>query len=322
MSQPDTIYVSRAGASPQRDEDVVSNPFRAGIGRILKGVTQARDISRMKTRALVELMAESWARAEQALISTVRAKYSDRDEEMITDLFHAELEEECKRISAFGAVEAAFKTDLRRALPHLENSDVAKISRGLVATVRFHPRNVERRTGGDYGLVFVRPDVHYSRFSPATLDINEDYRRGLLCQAKIFRRDSSWGRLLPKQQRVLEQRLQYLSLVLYRYTDQDGPRRELGPFQWQLTHDAISVQDIVGWLRSDNFPRLRSSRDVITKLADGRIGTDNNQLISEFIAPTVRPSLEIRIQWGDRPSPGRTLQVRNCSQQQLVYQRN
>jgi hypothetical protein len=244
------------------------------------------------------------------LRNTVRQRFPDRDEEIITELFHAELEAECNRVSAIGAVEEAFKADLRRFLPSISEVDVSKIGTGLVATVYFHPRIVETRTGGDFGVVFIRPDVRYANYSYPTLEIESDYQRGLLCQAKIFRRDSSWGGLTAKQKAVLQERLQHLSLVLYRYADQNGARRELGPFEWQLTVNA-SVDDIVDWLRSDNFPNLQSSREILIKLALGRIGTENKRVISEFIAPSLRPSFEIRIHWRNRPDPGRTLHLRN-----------
>jgi hypothetical protein len=266
----------------------------------------------MRIRKVAELIAQCWTSAEQALRDTVREKSPDRNEEFITDLFHSELEAECKRISATGAVERAFKNDLRLALPTIGEIDAGRITRGLVATVHFHPKEIEGRTGGDYGLAFIRPDVRYANYSRSSLNIEHDYRRGLLCQAKILRRNSSWGKPTSKQLQLMEHRLQYLSLVLYKYADQRGARRELCPFQWQLTCNG-SAADIVGWLRSGSFPNLQSSKDILLELADGNIGTDDDQLISEFVAPRVRPSLEIKIHWGDGTGPGPTVQLHNST---------
>jgi hypothetical protein len=47
---------------------------------------------------LGELIADSWER-ENALKETFRKKFPDRDEEVITELFHAELESELDRLT-------------------------------------------------------------------------------------------------------------------------------------------------------------------------------------------------------------------------------
>lgn len=43
----------------------------------------------------------------------------DRDEEIITELFHAELETEFATVSEKGAVERAFLEDLKQAFQHV-----------------------------------------------------------------------------------------------------------------------------------------------------------------------------------------------------------
>jgi hypothetical protein len=265
-------------------------------------------MSGKKIGALAEVLAQCWTTAEHALRNTVRQKFPDRDEEIITELFHSELEAECNRVSGTGAVERAFGTDLRRSLPCVPHTVLSKIARGLIASVHFHPREIERRTGGDFGVVLIRPDVRYAKYSRSEVTINKDYQRGLLCQAKIFRRDSSWGALSPKQRGLLQGRLNYLSLVLYRYSDQNGERRELAPFEWQLTRD-MSIDDVVKWLRSDNFPNVRESRQILTELALDQIGTNDREVIAKYIAPPLRPSLEIKIRWPDGADPGGTVHL-------------
>jgi hypothetical protein len=275
----------------------------------------------MKTQALTKLIADCWLRAEQALINAIKQEYPDRDEEMVTDLFCGKLDTECKRISAAGEVERAFLADLRLSLPLVPTLDLPKIARGLIATVHFHPREREQKTGGDFGVVLIRPDVHYSRFSQSELTINDNHQRGLLCQAKIFRRTSTWGTISPSQQSVLKDKLDYLALVLYRYLDQDGGRRELAPFQWQLTRNS-SMKEISGWLADDTFPKLEGSVEILRSLGQDKIGTDNKDAIAKYIGCPVRSSLTIRLGWRDARGPGSTVKLhRMVPNQQVLLNR-
>ncbi len=271
----------------------------------------------MKTQALAKLIADCWLRAEQALRDAIKLEYPDRDEDVVTDLFCGKLDSECKRVSAAGEVERAFLEDLRYSLPRVPNLDLSKIARGLIAAVHFHPREHERKTGGDFGVVLIRPDVRYSRFSQFELTIDENHQRGLLCQAKIFRRTSTWGRLSSSQRKVLKEKLDYLALVLYRYLDQDGERRDLAPFQWQLTRNS-SLNEVAGWLASDTFPNLWKSTDVLRALGQGEIGTDDNDVIAKYIACKVRSSLTIKLGWRDGRGPGTTVHLRRTILNQQV----
>jgi hypothetical protein len=265
----------------------------------------------MAIPALSDLVAGCWARAELALRNTVRERFPDRNEEIITELFHAELETEFNTVSANGLVEQAFEIDLWSYLPNASQIDLSNISRGLVASVHFHPREIEKRTGGDFGVVLVRPVVRRSFSSEFEVEIDCDYRCALLCQAKMFRRSSRWGRIGQKQQEILKDRLKYLSLVLYRHADQKKERRDLLPVRWQLTHDA-TLTEMNNWLRNDRFPSPQESQEIIRALAQGLIGTDDKETIDEYIAPPLRPSLEISIRWRDF-SPGTTVQLRETA---------
>jgi hypothetical protein len=174
-----------------------------------------------------------------------------------------------------------------------------------------------------FGLVLIRPDVNYARYSRSTLTVERDCQRGLLCQAKVSRRNATWGSFSPKQRSVLKARLDYLSLVLYRYRDQDAERRELAPFGWQLTRDA-SIRAVGDWLRKDQFPKVEDSREIIMALAEDRIGTDDRRVIAEDIAPPLRPSMEIKIRWRDGKGPGpvvHLLQPKPAIKERLVIQR-
>jgi hypothetical protein len=228
---------------------------------------------------------------------------------VITSLFHGELENEFTKASGSGAVEAAFLADITQAFPDLDIDELrVKIARGLVATVSFHSREVERSTGGDLGVVLVRPDVQQVRFGWPELAIDRDHKRGLLCQAKIFRREAYWGNLTATQKQTLTNKLGYLALLLYRYVDNDGDRRELAPFHWQLASDA-TVDQLSEWLSSNRFPSPQDSEQVLRALVRDEIGTDDNELIKRDITPQVRPSLVIRIGWSDGDDPGDNVHI-------------
>jgi len=243
----------------------------------------------------------------------VRKKARDRDEEIITDMFHSELEDGLATVSKKGAVEQAFLEDLKQAFPNIEREELrSKIARRVIATVSFHSHQVEMKTGGDLGIVFVRPDVHEAAYGSSAFRINRDYKRGLLCQAKIFRRDSQWGGLSPSQVQKLQGKMKYFALLLYRYADQDGERRDLMPFSWQLGVDA-TVEEVCQWLKADKFLKLQDSQQILRGLIRDDIGTNNKELIERDIAPPLRPSLVIKVGWKDGDPPGGTVHLQEHS---------
>jgi hypothetical protein len=98
----------------------------------------------------------------------------------------------------------------------------------------------------------------------------------------------------------------------------------LAPFQWQLTHQT-SIQDIQGWLASDKFPSPQGSRQVLQALANDRIGTDDRNIIEEYIDSSARPSLTIKIGWPDGDGPGESISIRKTIQSpqvQMLYNSN
>ena len=276
----------------------------------------------MKIPALAKLVAECWNRAEQALQDQIKQELPDINEETITVLLSGKLNAEFNKASENGAVRVAFLHDLRVFLSDIPNPDLYEISRGIIATVHFHPREVEKKTGGDFGIVFTRPDVRRTAYSRSKLTIAGENRRGLLCQAKVFRRNATWGKLSERQRKVIRERLSYFALVLYRFADQSGDRRELAPIQWQIATNA-TVDGIDGWLKSDVFPTLEGSQQIINALAKSEIGTDDGNMIDEYIAPQMRPALEIIIRWQDGDAPGREVQViKSTAQAQLRQVQN
>ena len=261
----------------------------------------------MKIQNVSNLIARCWNSAEAALRESIEAKFPDKDEEFITELFQGELGSILDAASSKGEVAHAFQMDLEDAFPGAMHSDLSRISYGLIATVNFHSKSVEKKTGGDFGLVFIRPDVSHAWFDGSDLMIDADYQRGLLCQAKVLRRDAKWGDLTQSQKKVLSNRLGHLGLVLYQYVD-GSDRRKLSKFHWQLTA-GVSIEAVSEWLKTGEFPNLQRSFEIIISLAQDRIGTDDKEIIAELIAPPTRPSLEIRVHWRDGDGPGPTVRT-------------
>lgn len=265
----------------------------------------------MQTPALGNLIADCWMSAEKGVRETAW-QYPDKGEEFITDLLNSDLEREFQKASNNRLVEQAFLRDLEDAFPSITNESLSKVALGLIATVSFHPRHVEAKTGGDLGIKIVRPNVQMSTFDKY-LTIDHDRQRGLLCQAKIFRRKSQWGPLTRNQLKRLPEKTAYSSLLLYRYADQEAKRRDLQPFAWQLTREA-TVEEIQSWLASDRFPQLSDSRAVFQKLMGGTIGTGDKAVIDRDIAPSgLRESLVITIRWRDGDDPGDRVTVKHIS---------
>lgn len=269
--------------------------------RVLQVTLQS--MTPMRVPNVGKLIRECWTTAEKATRDTIHEKHFDCDEELITNLFRGELREILSKVAAEGRVERAFLQDLKSAFHHADLDKLRQIATGLTATVSFHDRSLEGKTGGDLGILVVRPDVHSERWSSDTLSVTRDYKRGLLAQAKLFGRDGKWNGLTRSQKRVLGERLSYFALLLYRYLDNDEGRRDLKPFAWQNAADS-NVPLLESWLKQDDFPRPQESDDLLAELLTDRIGTDDKKIIEEVIAPPQRESLEIRIHWPDGMGPG------------------
>src|SRR4030042_3268765 len=176
----------------------------------------------MRTPKLTKLISECWDEAENSTRLLLSKRYHDKDEPFITDLFHGELEVAVKEASDKGLVRWAFWQDIQYAFPELGHSEQIELRISEIgATVTFHPGKIERLTGGDFGLVLVRPDAQKAQYESNCVTIAGDNRRGLLCQAKINQRSSRspqrphWGKLSDTQERDLGNHLDYLALLLY-----------------------------------------------------------------------------------------------------------
>jgi hypothetical protein len=276
----------------------------------------------MRLPKLIKLISECWKEAEESTCVLLATRYQDKNEPFITDLFHGELGVAVKEASDKGSLRRAFLEDMQNAFPELCHSAELdlRISK-FGATVAFHSGEIETRTKGDLGLVLIRPDAQKAQYETNSIIIDADYQRGLLCQAKINQRSSRprqrphWGKLSDSQQNELPHHFDYLALLLYRYLDIE--RLSLGPFQWQTCRRS-SIPEIKRWLRRGDFPSLKSSNEIITKLGNDQgpdgIGTDKKDIIKKYICPETRPSLTIRIGWPPDGKPPSRILIRTQTQ--------
>lgn len=265
---------------------------------------------------LAQLIARCWNRAEESVRLLVAQKYTAPSEELLTDLFAGELREAVAQASRAREVEAAFLSDLRRAIPefdHLEHN-VAPRVRGLVARVNLHGHPHEGSlSAADIGIVATRPSVDLAW---GQVKFQRDRATGLLAQAKLGRpanrvgRRHTWGRLTGTQERLFPNRRDYYSLLLYRINGQKA--NELEAFGWQICREH-TVTQVKRWLRSDSFPGEISSSDVLRKLFARTIGTENPKTIQTIIDPassSVR-SIDIQIFWPDGAGPPPLIELRH-----------
>jgi len=272
----------------------------------------------LRIPATLQLICKCWNKAEEALRQGIKNDFPDIDEEAITQNFHAQLSASLRAASGVRAIESAFLSDLRSSsLRHVQEKDLRKIAHGLVADVSLHRRDTEKVTGGDFGFVIIRPDVQ----SGSTSLKIDDYRRGILTQAKLKRADGSWGTFTPNQEKVLPERLEYLSLLLYSY--EDNARHNLRPFSWRLCN-GFSFDQVKDLLKREQFQSSLSSCEIIKGLGNAKIGTDKNSILDDVISPAKNPSLIIRIHWPDGEHPGSEVRVytRQESQQKAVILRH
>ncbi len=242
----------------------------------------------------LKVVVNCWMSAEVALRAVVKGKHHDLDEEFITTLFYGELRDVLRKASQEKKVERAFLSDLRTSFPEPQfSSDIRSSATNLIADVTLHKRATERLTGGDFGFTLVRPVL--SGFGDWT-----KAEQGLLCQAKIKRRNGKWGPLQAKQKQVLSDRTSYLALLLYSYLD---PARQcLEPFKWQLCRD-MTIDEVKGCLSKGRFPWPIDSKQVIERLGNSTVGTNVQKIITEIIRPEGMPHLELRIFWPDGKVP-------------------
>jgi len=252
--------------------------------------------SPLKIHNTLNVLINSWLIAEKNLRRDIETHHPDSDEEFITSLFHGLYGRMLSEASEAKLIENAFLKDLKKAFP-LISTLLPQIARDLIAEIILHKRPTEKITGGDIGLLVIRPHL----FVQGDYLKIKDYRRGLLCQAKLKNRKGKWGHFTRRQIALLPERLSYLSILLYSY--QDNTRHSLNPFLWKLCASA-SFSELQKELQSDNFTDLITSDHIIARLGNALIGTDNDEIIDSIISPSGNTTLVINITWPDGRRPG------------------
>lgn len=266
---------------------------------------------------ITTVVTECWMQAETETRTRLANHHPDEDEEFITKLFQGEFRSVVEKSNNSGDIKTAFLHDIETQFPsHRNSSELLTLANDISATVTFHPKMVEGTTKGDLGITFVRPNITANSSNPLMLDIDDNYQRGLLCQAKIKRRPSKnkkskWGSFDKEQKDIVNERSPYLALLLYEYIDIQ--RKNLKSFGWQLCGGA-KFKDIIKWLSEDTFPDRTTSETIISCLGNDIIGTKDKDIIKQFINPDVRSSLIIKIGW-PKP-PGQVYVTNNIQQEQ------
>lgn len=256
------------------------------------------------------------ADAEATFREQIKLYYHDANEEFITFAFYCHIKHKLQEASEDKLIEKAFLRDLKAALRTqrfgswgIEREVERQLSQqaaGLIADIVLHNKCQEAETGGDFGLIIVRPKITAKSDS---LVINKGFSSGLLCQAKIKRKVGRWGNL-RKQREVLPEHLDFSSLVLYSYLD--GERTELNQITWKLCKGS-SLPELEQILKQDVLGETLDTATVIDRLGRSEIGSNDQAKIDKIISPAVRQHLELRIYWakGDGPAGPVEISVHN-----------
>ncbi len=241
----------------------------------------------------------------------IKTYYHNVNEEFITILLYGHINYALFKASKEKVIEKAFLQDLNKAC-HFSRilsssqlrSELSRQSNGLVADIVLHNKRQEGETAGDFGLVISHPQITLSKES---IDIKETNSSGLLCQAKLKDKKGKWGKFGDNQKRILTSRMDFTSIVLYSYDDES--RTKLNPIDWKICAGQ-SFSEIEDLLRNDSLDNLGSTTEIITQLASKQIGTQDQKIIREIIAPSLRQILEIKIHWkNDHPDKGKTIKL-------------
>jgi len=152
------------------------------------------------------LLKQCWNAAELRVCESVSQHFHAHDEVFITRLLHGKLHEEFEKKNSSKQFETELRGDLTEAFQKdgVGRDEIQRVATGVVARVTYHEPHVERKSGGDLGLMVCRPQV--SRHIIRQYLSCRLHRQGLLCQGKREHRDGSLGELTKNQRKVLPER--------------------------------------------------------------------------------------------------------------------
>lgn len=241
-------------------------------------------------------------KAEKQVINDVNLSLANAKEDEITTLFVVRAERGLKETTDNGRIAAAVRGDLERAYWAHGYSPPRKlkhITDGLVARLRKQQPTEEKETGGDFGLLIVKPQFQL-RWDMQIDLYRAGLKRGLLVQAKRRNLNGSWNQFTTKQKAVLPERLNYTALLRYDFTD--SSRRNLHEFNWHLL-SGITIGEVIQWLKSGVFSVSASSSAIVEGLSKGEYGTDDKDIIEQEICPDAGSYTVIEIDWKEGEDP-------------------
>jgi hypothetical protein len=264
----------------------------------------------------VGVVANCFVQAQKRVQGVVTQIRPDADEEAITNDLERELAEQLHFASAGRHIETAFMKDLIRAYPQVDMSRFAKAASGLIAMVSWHNRAVEKITGGDFGLVLVRPLVVHNY---PLIKITSGYGRGVTVQAKKMGPGPKRGTLTQRQEEGFADFKKQGAVVVYRFEDE----HTLHDFEW---HDCRrrQLRTVRRWLRDNAFPKGLETAEFVNRLGNGSLGTADATTIERSVSPHGQRTLVIRIDWPDGRPPESSVSVlsRGGEQRKLIHVRH
>jgi hypothetical protein len=259
----------------------------------------------------VEVVAQCFATAELEVRDIVASTRPNANEEAITNDLELQLAKSLRVASANREIESAFVEDLRNAYPMVDSDQFQETASGLVAQVSWQERSTEARTGGDFGIVLARPVVN---FGDTSFSIAPGHRRGILVQAKKGHVDGRWGRLKQNQEGLFPSFRPHGVLLLYPFANTHA----LMEFKW-LPCRRRQLSTIKTWLKKGTFPPGLDSAELINELGRGQLGTSDQDVITDRIAPGSERTLVIRIDWSiHRPPRSEVAVIANTVEHQFV----
>ena len=243
----------------------------------------------------------SISRAEATVKEHIKLFYHNASEDYITFLFYGHIKYRLCEASQNKSIERAFLKDLKSSLGYQTNIDwnldreLHHEAEGLIADMVLHNKRQEGKTGGDFGLIILHPQI---KVDDEFLEIIKGVSSGLLCQAKLKDEYGKWNGLTKNQRTALCNRLGFTSLVLYSFLDEE--RSDLNSITWKLCR-GLSLSKIDVFLKEGPNEKLKTTSQIVTSLGREEIGTTNQKLIETVISPLVRQHLEIKLYWPRDP---------------------
>lgn len=242
--------------------------------------------------------------AEKGMQEHIRKFYHKSNEECVTHMFYGQLMYGLKEASNNGAIENAFLKDLKaidiagsNIIQYQWESIAKSKAKSLIAEVVLHNKRQEGRTGGDFGLIIMRPQLEVSG---KKLSIFKGKRRGLLCQAKMRDEEGNWDDFTENQKTILPNYLKFTAVPLYSYDDEK--RTIFNPIRWISCRD-MKLDDVVNKIKIGPYDDLLNTGKIIQGLGNGVIGTPKDSDINNVIALSSRPFFEVKIYWKNDKDP-------------------